>query len=192
MLQKSPLVEEPFLEEVVGLDVALLARFECLSSCETTWTWDWDDRVPKFTIQVIGFDGFIQLRSEEGEIRAEIPVEYTACHFGGERPWFRCPDADCGVRVRRVHCFPPHGRWGCRRCLQLTYASPCERETARAARRARKIKQQLGGSRNLMEPLPPRLWGTHHKSYNDAVARYEEALTEFGQRSLRAIARIRM
>jgi len=28
-----------------------------------------------------------------------IPVERTPCHFGGSRPWFRCPQCDTRVSV---------------------------------------------------------------------------------------------
>ena len=26
-------------------------------------------------------------------------LDWTPCHFGGERPWFRCPAMGCGRRV---------------------------------------------------------------------------------------------
>jgi hypothetical protein len=28
-----------------------------------------------------------------------VHIEWTSCHFGGERPWFLCPATGCGRRV---------------------------------------------------------------------------------------------
>ena len=33
------------------------------------------------------------------EVREPVPFTWTACNFGGERPWFVCPGAGCGRRV---------------------------------------------------------------------------------------------
>ncbi len=33
------------------------------------------------------------------DVREPVPLDWTACHFGGERPWFVCPGAGCGRRV---------------------------------------------------------------------------------------------
>jgi hypothetical protein len=39
-------------------------------------------------------------RSGEWEdVRQPVPLEWTACNFGGGRPWFICPGAGCGRRV---------------------------------------------------------------------------------------------
>ena len=52
-----------------------------------------------------------------------VPVEYTECHFGGVRPWFRCPAQDCGKRVGKLYC-PPRGHYYvCRECHNLGYRS---------------------------------------------------------------------
>jgi hypothetical protein len=33
------------------------------------------------------------------DVREPVPLSWTACNFGGERPWFICPGAGCGRRV---------------------------------------------------------------------------------------------
>src|SRR5215208_3235674 len=33
------------------------------------------------------------------EVREPVPLTWTACNFGGERPWFMCPGAGCGKRA---------------------------------------------------------------------------------------------
>ena len=30
------------------------------------------------------------------DVREPVPLTWTACNFGGERPWFICPGAGCG------------------------------------------------------------------------------------------------
>jgi hypothetical protein len=57
-------------------------------------------------------------RTKAVQIVRVVPIHWTKCHFGGQRPWFNCP---CGRRVAKLYwteaCF------ACRRCLGLlTYA----------------------------------------------------------------------
>ena len=33
------------------------------------------------------------------DVREPVPLAWTTCNFGGERPWFICPGAGCGRRV---------------------------------------------------------------------------------------------
>ena len=56
-----------------------------------------------------------------------IPLEYTECNFGGERPWFRCPgitnDEHCDRRIAKLHCPPQGNLFLCRHCYELGYTS---------------------------------------------------------------------
>jgi len=56
-----------------------------------------------------------------------VEVEYTACTFGGARPWWRCPC--CASRRGLLYV------WGmtvaCRRCLRLVYRSQWRRSRSR-------------------------------------------------------------
>ena len=40
------------------------------------------------------------LGAEWEEVRETVPLSWTPCNFGGERPWFICPGAGCG-RLQR-------------------------------------------------------------------------------------------
>lgn len=45
-----------------------------------------------------------------------VPIEWTPCHLGGSRPWWRCPASNCGRRVRMLF----GGRmFACRHCHDL-------------------------------------------------------------------------
>jgi hypothetical protein len=60
--------------------------------------------------------------SEDREVVLPISIERTECHFGGERPWFQCPE--CHSRKAKLY-KPPNGadRFLCRDCHGLLYRS---------------------------------------------------------------------
>lgn len=58
---------------------------------------------------------------DEREVTHAIPVEWTSCHFGGARPWFRCPV--CDDRVTTVYSDPRRDEFACRECQELIYES---------------------------------------------------------------------
>lgn len=77
---------------------------------------------------------------ESWATRYWVPLTWTRCHFGGERPWFICPQNGCG---RRVAILYVESVLACRHCCSLIYPSRCEPPRDRAARRALRIRQRL-------------------------------------------------
>jgi len=62
------------------------------------------------------------------DIRYRVPLTWTACNFGGERPWFVYPGKNCGRRVAKLY-MPPGARYFlCRHCHDLTYKSRQEHD----------------------------------------------------------------
>jgi hypothetical protein len=103
------------------------------------------------------------LGGEWGDVRECVPLAWTACNFGGERPWFICPGAGCG---RRVAVLTGPGRYFlCRHCYLLVYKSQRENRMYRALHKAQAIRERLGGSANMMEPFPDRPKGMHWSTY---------------------------
>src|SRR3712207_6748910 len=51
------------------------------------------------------------------DVREPVPLAWTACNFGGERPWFVCPGAGCGRRVAVL--YGPGRYFLCRHCYEL-------------------------------------------------------------------------
>jgi hypothetical protein len=71
-----------------------------------------------------------------------VPITWTACHFGGRRPWFVCPH--CGRRIAVIYIAGEYVAG--RRCLGLVYASQQEPVSQRGLCKARKIRDRLGAA----------------------------------------------
>jgi hypothetical protein len=105
-----------------------------------------------------------------------VALTWTACNFGGERPWFICPGAGCG---RRVAVLYGPGRYClCRHCYDLVYESQREGGMYRAFHKAQAIRKRLGGSANMMKPFPEKPQGMHHDTYMRMFWEHHEAEME--------------
>lgn len=115
------------------------------------WTVSEDDRVTALTLAY----------SVAGESIAEpVPLTWTPCHYGGERPWFVCPGCE-----RRVAVLYGGKRFRCRHCRRLVYESTREQETSRYLHKAQQIRTKLGGSASIYEPFPIKPKGMHWRTY---------------------------
>jgi hypothetical protein len=110
------------------------------------------------------------------DVQEPVPLTWTACNIGGERPWFICPGAGCGRRVAVL--YGPGKYFLCRHCYDLRYESQREDKTQRALRRAQKIRKHLGGSANMMEPFPEKPKGMHLETYMQLFWEHHEAEME--------------
>ncbi|MDO8750678.1 MAG: hypothetical protein Q7K03_05995 [Dehalococcoidia bacterium] len=100
-------------------------------------------------------------------IEEPVRIAWTACNYGGQRPWFNCPGIVNGVlcasRVAIIYCAGPY--YLCRRCYRLAYACQGEGPADRALRGAQKIRMRLGGSPSLADWFPPKPKGMHWSTY---------------------------
>ncbi len=111
----------------------------------------------------------VELRYAAGgeEVRTRVALAWTACYFGGRRPWFVCPGAGCGRRAAVLY----GGRFfRCRRCHDLADESPRRSPGGRALGKAQRVRARLGGTANMLEPFPSRPKGMHRRTY-ERVAR---------------------
>ena len=99
-----------------------------------------------------------------------VAVDWTACNYGGARPWFRCPD--CGTRRQNLYAGSA-GRLSCRECLNLAYWSQNHGKVDRAYDRAFEIRRSLGGPGNVVEPFPPKpkwmRWRTYWRRHRECL-----------------------
>src|SRR5215212_493346 len=134
-------------EECRSLDIRRLHR-EGLLKGGNLFSWGWfrvdqegasigalvyQDRI------VLSYRHRSRLGGEWEEVKEPVPLEWTPCNFGGERPWFVCPGAECGRRVAILYKLRKD--FLCRYCYDLRYESQREDNKDRASRRAKKIRQ---------------------------------------------------
>jgi hypothetical protein len=104
-------------------------------------------------------------RSHGGEWRSEdypVGIDWTPCHYGGERAWFLCPARNCR---RRVAILYGGGIFACRHCHRLAYGSQTESPAYRALSRTQNIRVRLGGSGSMAEDFPDKPKGMHWTTY---------------------------
>jgi hypothetical protein len=109
-------------------------------------------------------------------VHQRVPISWTPCRFGGERPWFICDVSTTGV-----HCGRPVGKlysggrfFACRHCHHLGYAvqrgDPMDRAHHRLARLHRKLGADYGGA-DMPPPQKPK-W-MRWKTYSQIVQQIE-------------------
>jgi hypothetical protein len=116
-------------------------------------------------------------RSDPGaqweDVHEPVSLEWSACNFGGKRPWFVCPAVGCGRRVAVL--YGPGRYFLCRHCYDLVYESQRENGMTRALRRAQRIRECLGGSANMTMPFPEKPKGMHWTTYERLRWEHDEA-----------------
>ncbi len=111
-------------------------------------------------VRVVRYAILLDLRGHT--IPQRIRVSWTKVHFGGERPWFRCPH--CEKRVARL--YNGLGGYFCRRCVgNPIYASQALSAQARPHFQACKLRLRLGGEASPTEPFPDRPRRMHRRTY---------------------------
>lgn len=111
------------------------------------------------------------LGGEWEEAEEVVSFDRTACNYGGQRIWLLCPQC----RRRVVLLYGAGQYFLCRHCHKLTYATQQERRQDRFMRKARELRERLGGGRNLLEPIPERPKGMHWRTYRRLHSEYERA-----------------
>lgn len=111
-----------------------------------------------------------------GDILERIPMTWTLCHFGGQRPWFHCPRTEGGRRCgRRVAVLYAAGfSFLCRNCCRLAYQSQQQDRLSRLESKIQRIRRRLGGSTDLKEPFPSKPKRMHWRTYERLRQQGEE------------------
>jgi hypothetical protein len=162
--------------DLQALDIRRLSRNGLLAPGQSfVWTWTVNDkRVASIRVRV-GIDHLFlsyRARSRDGWQQMEFPVflQWTRCHFGGQRVWFICPIQQCG---RRVAILYGGNVFACRHCQQLAYESQRETVDDRAARRAETIRRRLNWEPGILNGNAGKPKGMHHRTYDRLVASHE-------------------
>ena len=149
-----------------SLDVMKLARAGYLSGSELGgWQWTYGDVTDGFdpdrrrTGQLSPSTTASESGGEEWQsVHQRVPIRWTPCRFGGERPWFVCDvhanGVYCGRQVAKLYGA---GRlFACRHCYRLGYAIQRDGPMDRAHHRLRRLHRKLGADYDGPDGMPPR------------------------------------
>jgi hypothetical protein len=161
------------LEQYRQIDVNRFRREGILEDRRVA-VWYWSDAGGRREATMLVLGGHLGLEflyavdpgtQGEQQVRCPVGLDWTPCHFGGERPWFLCPNSHCGRRVAVLYLAGTH--FICRHCVGAAYASQNETDSDRLARKARRIRAKLGADMNLLERLGPwdRPKGMHWRTF---------------------------
>ncbi|WP_375157678.1 hypothetical protein [Bradyrhizobium sp. RDT46] len=116
----------------------------------------------------------------------QIEVAWTACRYGGERPWFECPSS-CGRRVTKLYAL--NSWFACRHCHCLGYSSQYQAAGERSAWKAHRIRRRLAAEGEISDDFPERPRGMHRRTFNRLRRIHDEAEEAAAQGLFNAIAR---
>lgn len=101
-------------------------------------------------------------------IEQEVPIDHTACHYGGERPWFRCPS--CSRRVALI--YMADSLFLCRHCYKLPYESQQQGWRDRLITQKHKLGERVFEHYEYGEGYGKKK-GMHWKTYERLHKRYQ-------------------
>jgi hypothetical protein len=193
------------VEGTSALNVMTLARTGFLSDPAHRGGWQWtrDDGSADWILinggrHLLTLDYSVRSPGEDWQcIHQQVPIHWTQCRFGGERPWFGCDvwrsGVHCGRRVAKL--YAGGGPFACRHCYRLAYATqrvgPLERSHRRLARLHRKLHANYEGPDH---PVPSRPKWMRRSTYSQLADQMIEATVrwgvEFEAESARLVARL--
>lgn len=104
-----------------------------------------------------------------------VHLEWTDCHLGGRRVWFRCPVKGCG---RRVAILYSGAIFACRHCHRLAYASQREAGHERAVRKADRLRDKLGWEPGILNGSGLKPVGMHWRTFERLKAKHDALVGE--------------
>ena len=189
------------VEACRSIDVNRLQREGCLRpGWIGGWQWTRDgEKVASINLRAeydrLHLTYRVRICGGEWEDVAEtVRIVRVACHLGGTRPYFICPGVvngiACGRRVTKLH--GPGRYFLCRYCYRLAYASQSESRWDRAVRRAKKIRQRLGGDPDIAAPFPKKPRGMWRRTYQQLREQAFEAKMEGDEAFALSVGRLLM
>jgi hypothetical protein len=187
-----------------SLDVMKLARAGYLTGQRSgSWEWHYQDGSTA-SMSVAGGREAIRLNyrigthSEEWQsVIQRIPIRWTSCRFGGERPWFVCDAHTNGVYCgRRVAKLYGGGRlFACRYCYRLGYAiqrrGPVDSAHHNLARLHRKLRSDYDSPDMPPPPKPKWMrWRTYSRITEQIEAGQERLDVVFTVGAQRLLGRL--
>lgn len=134
------------------------------------FSWQWKgpgDHVATIDCQAAADHLLLEYRSrvpggEWESLQCRVPLDWTACNYGGQRVWWRCPAPGCG---RRAAVLFGARLFACRRCHRLAYRSQRESVGDRAIRRGEHIRARLGWGPGVLNTKGAKPKGMHWQTF---------------------------
>lgn len=130
------------------------------------------------------FYGISRNEQPREDVHIEVPLSWSSCNYGKERPWFICPGKDCGRRVAKLYLAGKY--FLCRHCHNLAYSSQRQAKEFRLLDKAQKICRRLGvtNCNDLFgAPKPKGMhWRTYEKLVDEAQELEQESLYAISQK----------
>lgn len=199
---RGPFAETPMVERCLHLDVNEFT--EIVEEEDVVGRLEWHDGKHQIHYQLRASDEsggrelllFYETKrsGESKEYDYTIPITFTDCNFGGERPWWRCPH--CRSRVGKLYLPPTGERFKCRECYDLGYRSsresgrPLMQATRRYQRIQKKLDQKPTHPNSIEGSRPDRPKGMHQETYEellDDLRAAEHEYTDVWMTQLRAM-----
>lgn len=119
-----------------------------------------------------------QARDRGGEwqqVNYPVHVNWTACNFGGQRPWWICPAAGCGRRVAILY----GGKvYACRHCYRLAYPTQRQQSHDRACSMADKLRDRLGWEAGILNGNGGKPKGMHWRTFERLQVRHDDLVNQ--------------
>ena len=153
----------------------------------TTWNWSVNGK-PVASVGVLLTDGDVCITYRHkshtdywSDVANTVDLEWTDCHYGGQRPWFQCPNRCCGKRIAILYIGDTIG---CRQCQGLVYESQRENNCSRSSRAADKLRDRLGWKRGFLHGEGYRPKGMHKTTFKRLALSHQQVT----QKTLNVIA----
>lgn len=172
-------------EQLQRVDVRLWARRGDLSKPgHFVWTWRrGEERAGSVSVwvnspQSVTLKYVLTVNGNQQTVSNHIGLDHVPCRFGGTRPWFTCPC--CARRVALLYLH--RGRFACRHCQRVAYASQSEDEMARMWRKQSRLEARLGDHWTRPKGMRQRTYQRLFDAMLDCEQRREMAFDELARR----------
>ena len=134
------------VEHAIKLDAVELRRqglFNCVGrKCILHWGTRADVEAQCYEDRLVLSWRYVDAFGQRHSVVLPVWLEYSACRYGGRRPWLLCPK--CGRRVRVLY-LAEHSIFSCRACAKLNYRSTRQTKLERLERQVEEARRKLNG-----------------------------------------------
>lgn len=161
--------ERPYIGGLLPLELKSVKPYLRNTGARMMWSWS---NGSSAGIEITERGLLLKYASNGQAYSHEIPVVFTPCHYGGERPWMLC---SCGRRVGKLY-MAAAGRVVCRPCTGRRYRCQGQSNEDRLQMTIHRLQRKLDpkGGHAIYE-IPERPKGMHLDTYERIVAQIEEA-----------------